>query len=313
MNCIKEGDYSQSETLASEYSSLREQLTEIQNEISAQEIVIETARITYEYEAAALEKELETVGEQIFVTATDVIGEVQFEEPVDNTKVLLEIEKLARLYEKEQETNNLQLDKLRKQQSEIQTKVDNFSSSSTVNSRIKELEKEISGYDKTEQKYNQKIEALSSDCVMAKCDGVVVIDETTLYVYSNTVDFIFTTTAQNFQKFYNFDTKYNLQYNNEIVGTIELSYCVPSQTEDMYDLIYTVDCSDDVMLLTNTYAYLVSDEGVFIPDAYISQNDDGDFYVMKDGEEVKVKAAMVDGQCKLISGLNVGDKIEKIN
>ncbi len=318
LNCIKKGDYSLSEVLASEYTSLKEQLTEIQNEIKAQEIVIETAKITYEYEIAALKKDLQPTTEQTPTTeATDVTDEEQPEEPikepVDNTEILLEIEKLTKLYEKEQETNNLQLEKLKKQQSEVQSKINNFGSSPAVKSRINELEQEISRYAQAEQKYNQQVEALSSDCVVAKCDGLVVIDATTLYVYSNTVDFCFTTPAQNFQKFYNSDTKYNLQYNNEVVGTIELSYYVPSQTEDMYNLIYTVSCSKDVMLLTNTYAYMVSSEEIFIPAAYISQYDNGGFYVLKNGEKVKVEVAMVDGQYKLISGLNVGDKIEKIN
>lgn len=319
LNCIKKGDYSLSEVLASEYTSLKEQLTEIQNEIKAQEIVIETAKITYEYEVAALKKDLQPTTEQPPETeATDVTDEEEqpeepVEEPVDNTEILLEIEKLTKLYEKEQETNNLQLEKLKKQQSEVQSKINNFGSSPAVKNRIKELEQEISGYDQTEQKYNQQVEALSSDCVMAKCDGLVVIDATTLYVYSNAVDFCFTTPAQNFQKFYNSDTKYNLQYNNEVVGTIELSYYVPSQTEDMYNLIYAVSCSKEVMLLTNTYAYMVSGEEIFIPAAYISRYDNGDFYVLKNGEEVKVEAVLVDGQYKLISGLNVGDKIEKIN
>ena len=81
----------------------------------------------------------------------------------------------------------------------------------------------------------------------------------------------------------------------------------------MYNLIYAVSCSKEVMLLTNTYAYMVSGEEIFIPAAYISRYDNGDFYVLKNGEEVKVEAVLVDGQYKLISGLNVGDKIEKIN
>ena len=67
------------------------------------------------------------------------------------------------------------------------------------------------------------------------------------------------------------------------------------------------------MFVTNTYAYMVSGEEIFIPAAYISQYDNGGFYVLKNGEKVKVEVAMVDGQYKLISGLNVGDKIEKIN
>lgn len=37
------------------------------------------------------------------------------------------------------------------------------------------------------------------------------------------------------------------------------------------------------------------------------------YLLLKNGEEVKVEAVLVDGQYKLISGLNVGDKIEKIN
>ncbi len=316
LNCIKKGDYSLSEVLASEYISLKGQLTEIQNEIKAQEIVIETAKITYEYEITALKKDLKPT-QTPSTNTTDVTDEEQpeepIEEPVDNTDILLEIEKLTKLYEKEQETNNLQLEKLKKQQSEVQSKINNYGSSPTVKRRINELEQEISGYDQAEQKYNQQVEALSSDCVVAKCDGLVVIDATTLYVYSNTVDFCFTTPAQNFQKFYNSDTKYNLQYNNEVVGTIELSYYVPSQTEDIYNLIYTIRCSREVMLLTNTYAYMVSGEEIFIPAAYISQYDNGGFYVLKNGEEVKVEVAMVDGQYKLISGLNVGDEIEKIN
>lgn len=318
LNCIKKGDYLLSEVLSSEYSSLKEQLTEIPNEIRAQEIVIETAKINYEYELAALEKDLESPTEQMFETeVTDVTDETQpdglTEETVDNTKILLEIEKLTKLYEKEQETNNLQLDKLKKQQSEVQSKINNFGSSLAVKNRIRELEQEIAGYTQTEQKYNQQVEALSSDCVVAKCDGLVVIDSNIIYVYGNTVDFRFTTTAQNFQKFYTPETQYNLQYNNEIVGTIELSYYVPSQTEDMYDLVYTVSSTKDVRLLTNTYAYMVSGEEIFIPTAYISQNDNGDFYVLKNGEEVKVEVTVIDGQYKMISGLNVGDKIEKIN
>ena len=91
-----------------EYTSLKEQLTEIQNEIKAQEIVIETAKITYEYEVAALKKDLQPTTEQPPETeATDVTDEEEqpeepVEEPVDNTEILLEIEKLTKLYEKEQ-------------------------------------------------------------------------------------------------------------------------------------------------------------------------------------------------------------------
>lgn len=301
LNSIKKGDYSLSETLAAEYSSLKEQFAELQTEIKAQKIVIETAKINYEYEFAAL-KNNEVPTEETLA-----------EETTDDSETVLEIEKIAKLYEKEQETNNLQLEKLKKQYSEIQSKINNYGSSATVKSRIKELEQEIAGYDQAEQKFNQQIEALSSDCVAAKCDGLVMINSGTIYVYSNAVDFVFTTSAQNFQKFYASDTKYNLQYNNEIVGTIELSYYVPSQTEDMYDLVYTITSSKAVLLLTNTYAYMVSAEEIFIPATYISKNDNGDFYVLKNGEEVKVDAVMVDGQYKMISGLNVGDKIEKIN
>ena len=227
--------------------------------------------------------------------------------------LLLEIEKLTHLYEKEQETNNLQLEKLKTQYSQIQTKINNFAASVTVKSRIKELEQEIAGYEQEEQKYNQKIEALSSDVISAKCDGLVVIESGIIYVYSNAVNFVFTTSAQNFEKFYSSNTKYNLQYNSATVGELDFSYYVPSQTEDMYGLVYSITNKNDVLLLPNTYAYMVSEEEIFIPSAYISKNVNGDFYVVKNSEEIKVDVVLIDGQYKMISGLNVGDEIEKIN
>lgn len=316
LNSIKKGDYSSSEALSADYLSLKEQLNEIQTEISAQEIVIETAKINYEYEVSSLRNSVNPAPSEPSMEdkyTEDIPEETSDLDRNEDSDTLLEIEKITKLYEKEQETNNLQLEKLKKQYQDIQLKISNFASSLSVKSRVKELEEEIAGYEQNEQKFNQQLESMLSDTVSAKCDGLVVIDSDIIYVYSNEVDFVFTIPARNFQKFYFSDTKYTLQYNNEIVGEINLSYYVPSQTEDMYDLVYTISEQTDMLLLTNTYAYMVSEEEIYIPTAYISQNENGDFFVLKNNEEVTIEAVLIDGQYKMISGLNVGDKIEKIN
>lgn len=316
LTSIMKADYSPSEALLSEYTSLKERLGEIQTEIKAQEIVIETAQINYEYELAALKKGVASVAEEKSgedAGTEDMAAELYAGDTSDDAEISLEIERLTKLYEQEQKNNYLQLEQLQGQYSQLQDTFNNFQASASVKNRAEQLRQEIAEYEQIEEKFKQELETMSSDAVVASCDGMVVIDVDSIYVYSNLLHFTMTVSAQNFQKMYASNDVCNLEYNNEVVGTVEFSYYIPSQTENMYDLVYAITYSKDVLPLTNTYAYMVSEEEIFIPAAYISQNADGSFFVRRNKEDVNVEVDVVDGQYKLLSGLSVGDEIERIN
>lgn len=309
---IRKGDFSESPALAGEYTALSDEFADLEPEIRAQQIVVETAEINYNY---ALQELIDNApGNDSVPQISHWVGQDLARRRAESDPATKrEMDKLTALYEKEQETNRLQLDKLNARRAEVKALLDNFLSCPDVISRIRELEAEIASYEKIEQEYGNRVSALDSDVIVARNDGLVVIEGNTLYVYSNHVEFVFTTPARNLQTFLTSGEGYGLEYNGQRVGQVAFSYYVPGEEDDTYDLVYSVSASPDVLLLTNTYAHMVSEPATYLPAAYVGQKDDGSFYVLRNGVETSVEVVYAEGRYQLLSGLKEGDEIERIH
>ena len=311
LELIRKGDFSESPALAGEYAALSDEFADLEPEIRAQQIVVETAEINYRY---ALQELIDSApGNDSLPQLSHWFGQdLALRRAEADPATKREMDKLTALYEKEQETNRLQLDKLNARRTEVKSLLDHFLTSPDVVSRIRELEAEIASYEKIEQDYGNRVTALDSEGIVARNDGLVVIEGNTLYVYSNHVEFVFTAPARNLQTLLTSGEGYGLEYNGQRVGQVAFSYYVPGEEDDTYNLVYSVSTSRDVLLLTNTYAYMVSQPKTYLPAAYVGQKADGSFYVLRDGVETPVEVTYTEGQYQLLSGLKEGDEIERI-
>lgn len=223
------------------------------------------------------------------------------------------LEKLDALYKLSKDRDESKLASMRDKYAILNGKIDGFFDSRLMKSKISGLEDILRDNEHKIQAYSEKKEDIGTQKVYSKNAGIVDIKEGYVNIYSEDYLFVLNTNPHNIEKFGLKDKSFTLQYNGCEVGKLSYAYCLPSESENLYNIYFNIEKKLDVEFFVNSFAYMLGREKVLIPKEFIGKDENDKHYVLRDNKKHFVDVNLIDKEYELVKGLEVGDQIEEVD
>lgn len=144
----------------------------------------------------------------------------------------------------------------------------------------------------------------------AMYNGQVIINDNVLTLYSTEVQVIYNATQEQVKNF-SYDKIYDVKLDNVDIGIAKVNYIIPNDEitskgiNSYYKVIFNIE-TNTKLLRNNIVTIIDKSSDLFIPNDYVKE-DEGKFYVNKNGDDVQVVLEKLDNRYKVISGVKEKD------
>lgn len=141
-------------------------------------------------------------------------------------------------------------------------------------------------------------------------NGQVIINDNVLTLYSTEVQVIYNATQEQVKNF-SYDKIYDVKLDNVDIGIAKVNYIIPNDEitskgiNSYYKVIFNIE-TNTKLLRNNIVTIIDKSSDLFIPNDYVKE-DEGKFYVNKNGDDVQVVLEKLDNRYKVISGVKEKD------
>lgn len=147
----------------------------------------------------------------------------------------------------------------------------------------------------------------------ADFDGQVIINDGMLELYSLSYEVVYNATQQQVSSFEK-EKQYKIEMNDEEIGAATLKYIIPNDdlsnkgVSSYYKVVF--DINTDKSLLRNNMVNIIDNSNeILVPEDYVQERD-GELFVKKNGEEIRVDLEKEKSSYRVIKGIDNGDTLE---